>query len=130
MKFEEVLPAFREGKKIRRKFWSNEAYIRKGKIFVFERVIDEYNDVYVLTINDLWADDWEIVKEPKKVKLKDLTEEQFKKWQNDNCCESVVCANCPFCKVNCNLYSKDIWVKNKEFYSNKFLNQEIELKEE
>ena len=127
MKFEEVLPALKEGKKIRRSFRSNEHYIELvGCDFYDNRT----NKEYYFNLNDFIADSWEIVKEPKKVKLKDLTEKQFKKWLNDNRCGSVVCANCPFCKVNCNLYSKDIWVKNKEFYSDKFLNQEIEIKEE
>lgn len=127
MKFEEILPALREGKKIRRSFWSNEHYIELvGCDFYDNRT----NKEYYFNLNDFIADSWEIVKEPKKVKFRDLTEKQFKKWLNDNCCGSVVCANCPFCKVNCNLYSKDIWINNKEFYSDKFLNQEIEIEEE
>lgn len=127
MTFEEVLPALKEGKKIRKNFWNNEHYIELvGCAFCDS----ETNKGYNFNLIDFITDSWEIVKEPKKVKLKDLTEKQFKKWLNDNCCVSVVCDNCPFCKVNCNLYSKDIWVKNKEFYSDKFLNQEIELKDE
>lgn len=49
MKFEDVLPAFREGKKIRRKSWNPEVYF-----------------AYALTPETILEDDWEVVEEPKK----------------------------------------------------------------
>lgn len=76
MKFEEVLPALREGKKIRRKdiFWKDyygflSIIEEEENKIVSDNVID---DTYEITEKDLIADDWEIVKEKKKVKLKDL----------------------------------------------------------
>lgn len=129
MKLEEVLPALKEGKKIGRKKRNKGYYYEMTYKYGHNVIVDNHGEAKEDWENIL-ATDWEIIKETKKVKLRDLTEKQFKKWLNDNCCGSVVCDNCPFCKVNCNLYSKDIWVKNKEFYSDKFLNQEIEIKEE
>lgn len=62
----------------------------------------------------------------KKIKLRDLTEQQYKNWFNENCYGSK-CASCPFNKVICFLENKDSWIKNKDLYSDKFLNQEIEI---
>jgi hypothetical protein len=56
MKFEEVLPAFREGKKIRRDAWDEKDYV----------VI---NGGFELSDRSIMANDWEIVPEPKKPKL-------------------------------------------------------------
>ena len=60
MKFEEVLPALKEGKKIKRKCW----YIKK--YIVLEEngdIITDKRQRYVFNKNSLLADDWEIVKE-------------------------------------------------------------------
>ena len=52
MKFEEVLPALREGKKVRRTSWVSTTHIKaKGD--------------YFLDVSGCLADDWEIVDEPK-----------------------------------------------------------------
>ena len=61
----------------------------------------------------------------KIVKLRDLTEEQCIKWQDKNC-EKYDCSKCPFRCVDCN---KPFWVSCKEMYSDKFLDQEIEIEE-
>ena len=64
MKFEEVLPAFREGKKIRRKdiVWEN--YF--GFLFISDTENEIFSDsvgyYYEITKSDLNADDWEVVK--------------------------------------------------------------------
>ena len=72
-----------------------------------------------LFINGLYK----IVKLPKKKKLRDLTLEEWDKWQRKNCGN---CNKCAFNKVNCNIsYEKRSWVNNKELYSDKFLDQEI-----
>ena len=74
MKFEEVLPALREGKKIRR---------RCGYYIKNNRIVDEFG-----VASDILQDDWEIVEEKnKKIKLRDLTPEQFKTWRrrSKNC---------------------------------------------
>lgn len=113
MKFEEVLPALRKGKKVGRKKWDKSYYV------------NNYGEAYV-DWEDLLATDWEIVKETKKVKLRDLTEEQYREYD----CEERICAECPFSKVECNLKYDNCWIKHKELYSNKFLDQEIEIEEE
>ncbi len=75
MKFEEVLPALREGKKIKLKEWKEIEYIYMPKNET-DLKTEDYHSVN-LSWQDLFSGDWEIVKEPKKVKLKDLTEKQF-----------------------------------------------------
>ena len=101
MKFEEVLPALREGKKIRRKniIWQN----YYGFLFISEIENEIFSDSvvdchYRITKEDLNTDDWEIVKEKRKVKLRDLIKEQF-----NSCCSK---------------------------YSDEFLDQEIEVEED
>lgn len=61
-----------------------------------------------------------------KKKLRDLTEEEFYNWDKKNC-ECTNCNICPFELVNCNLYDEKNWVNNKDLYSDKFLNQEVEI---
>lgn len=119
MKFEEVLPALREGKKIIRKVW---------------HPIEELSsnmEKETVKISDLLADDWEVVKTTKKVKLRDLTEEQFDKWYFKNCDNYEGCKGCPFQKVQClkNPTPNDWWIRNKDLYSDKFLDQEVEIDE-
>ena len=67
----------------------------------------------------------------KKIKLKDLTREQFKKWMKDNCghAKYVDCTDCPFFFSNCIVDEKKSWVNNKDLYSDKFLDIEIEVEE-
>lgn len=68
-----------------------------------------------------------------KKKLKDLTFEEYKNWKDENCsgeiCDSSdnTCEFCPFTSVICNGSDKKIWFNNKDLYSDKFLNQEIEV---
>lgn len=136
MKFEEVLPALRVGKKIRRKDWQSYEYIKKSSLHLFreivEVIVDEDDNEYTLTLDDFTCDDWQIVKEKKKVKLRDLTEEQFNKWFKNNCPKyDDYCRGCPFKKVKCVNREKknDGWYLNKDLYSDKFLDQEIEIEE-
>lgn len=68
-------------------------------------------------------------KRMKKVKLKDLTLDQYIKWQDKNCL-NIKCKDCNFHKVSCDERKDDCWIKNKDLYSEKFLNQEIEIEEE
>lgn len=129
MKFEEVLHALLEGKKIRRKCWSESNYIYSRKGESSFRQQDDY--AYIFGVNEFKADDWEIVKEKKKIKLRDLTSDQYRKWRNENCKKYDCCKGCPFQKVNCyNDYkANDGWYLNKYLYSDKFLNQEIEIED-
>lgn len=61
-------------------------------------------------------------------KLRDVTPEEFEKWKNINCLTGdMYCLGCPFYKVSCDLEAKDCWVINKDLYSDKFLDQTIEV---
>ena len=64
-----------------------------------------------------------------KIKLRDLTEEQYEKWLENNCTTITLCGDCPFFKVMCCVKTR-CWVENKELYSDKFLDQEIEIEDE
>lgn len=127
MKFEEVLPALREGKKITCSIIKNSGYqyiyYNDGTIFNNEGGYWHLTGKKIVEI-----DDWEIVKEKKKVKLRDLTEEQFERYC-DSACEEK-CNTCVFHYVNCLSGSVVCWVKHKDLYSDKFLDQEIEIEEE
>ncbi len=68
MKFEEVLPALREGKKVRRKSWAARDYIVGGSS-------------YELSACSLMADDWEVYEEPKKPRL---LAPAFVKWEKSD----------------------------------------------
>ena len=66
-------------------------------------------------------------KEKGKIKLKDMTMEDYEKWLEKNC-KGLNCRECPFRLVRCS-DTPDGWINNKELYSEKFLNQEIEMEE-
>lgn len=71
---------------------------------------------------------YEIIKLPKKKKLRDLTEEEYAKWQDKNCNKNS-CVNCAFGNVGCIRSSMICWIEHKDLYSSKFLDQEIEIEE-
>ena len=131
MKFEEILPALRAGKKVMSysidceyMYYSPE----DGELYT-----DKGCKLTLLTSYVMKLDDWEIVKEKKKVKLRDLTKEQYEEWVEQNCiwmCDDG-CRGCPFRKVKCdNRYmADDVRYLNKNLYSDKFLNREIEIEE-
>ena len=122
MKFEEVLPALREGKKIGRKKWNKGYYYEMTYKYGNNVIVDNHGEAKE-DWEDLLATDWEIVEEKKKVKLRDLTEEQYIKWQDKNC-GRYYCLECPFRCVDCN---KPFWMSCKDMFSDKFLDQELEL---
>lgn len=63
-----------------------------------------------------------------KKKLRDLTKEEYREWKNINCLVGVMnCSECPLYKVSCGLEVKNSWVINKDMYSDKFLDQTIEV---
>ena len=64
-------------------------------------------------------------KEPKK--LRDWTEEDYKKWKDKNCKIDSMCDKCIFKNVVCAEFYSESWVNNKDAYSDKFLNQEIDV---
>ena len=125
MKFEEVLPALREGKKIRMSFWAEERYIYFKYGF---KAIDDKMQTYTFEWGDFICDNWEIVKEKKKVKLRDLTKRQYIKYCKK--CNVRICNECPFHRVECDLKFDNCRFKNKDIYNNKFLDQEVEVEEE
>lgn len=57
-----------------------------------------------------------------KKKLRDISLEEFKVY-----CKQLSCEKCVFSKVCCDEFSSDCWINNKDIYSDKFLNQEIEI---
>ena len=59
-----------------------------------------------------------------KIKLRDLTIEQFEKWVQ--VCND--CSTCPFRRVSC-VRGKTSRINNKHLYSDKFLDQEIEIED-
>ena len=77
-----------------------------------------------LFINGLYK----IIKLPKKKKLRDLTTKEWDKWQDKYCGN---CNKCAFNIVSCSCsYEKRSWVNNKDIYSDKFLDQEIEVEDD
>lgn len=69
-----------------------------------------------------------------KVKLRDMTPDQWKKWERETClAKRMVCSKCPFRRINCgeNIFSKTTsWIMNKDILSDKFLDQEVEIEED
>lgn len=53
--------------------------------------------------------------------------EDFKKWEDVNC--KGVCDDCPFTNVHCNDNAKRFWMNHKDLFSDKFLDQEVEVPE-
>ena len=70
---------------------------------------------------------YKIIKLPKKKKLRDWTRNDFKKWTKVNCIEKNTCVGCLFRNVSCNAYGARVWIKHKDLYSDKFLDQEVEI---
>ena len=65
-----------------------------------------------------------------KKKLRDLTKDEWDKWKRVDCIECNSCDDCIFRNVVCTKSSRNnSWFNNKDLYSDKFLNQEIEVKE-
>lgn len=127
MKFEEILPALRAGKKITNLIikLSGYKYIYYKDGTIFE---DKGGYWHLASSEIVEQDNWEIVKEKKKIKLRFLTEEQYEKWQLQNCGGNK-CNNCIFNKVSC-VIKAYCWIKDKSLFSDKFLDQEIEIDEE
>lgn len=68
-----------------------------------------------------------------KKKLRDLTFEEYKDWKVENCIGKD-CSRCAFGCVNCSWVPDEYtcggdtcWINNKDSYSDKFLNQEINI---
>lgn len=63
-----------------------------------------------------------------KIKLRDLTEEQYWKYNKKGC--YTTCDKCMFRLVNCTNHDENCWIHHKDLYSDKFLDQEIEIEVE
>ena len=65
-----------------------------------------------------------------KVKLRDMTPEQWDNWEIETCLTKIKCSECPFKMTSCsNILSRTSWLNNKDMFSDKFLNQEVEIEE-
>lgn len=61
-----------------------------------------------------------------KIKLKDICPSQYDKWTQG--CDNRECKNCPLRVVNCSASSGNYsWIHDKGNFSDKFLNNEIEI---
>ena len=62
----------------------------------------------------------------KTIKLRDLSKEQWDSYKRNVC--RCLCTDCPIKAGKCFLSTDETsWVNNKNMYSNKFLDQEIEI---
>lgn len=103
-------------------------YITEDLKFIGITESGEYNfdDCFRLLLTNKIGNIVKLPKESKTKKLRDLTEKEFKKFclkYND------ICENCIFGYVDCDSNSRRCWIKNKDLYSDKFLDQEIEVEE-
>lgn len=97
------------------------------------KFIDNHSKEWLFASSDtfmgLVKGTYTIVKLPKKKKLRDWTIDDLKKWTNVNCKE-LTCDGCLFRNVFCSAYGIRVWIKHKDLYSDKFLDQEVEIPEE
>ena len=78
-------------------------------------------------LNNLINGYFKIIKLPKKKKLRDLTPEEWNIFRNAKCYPRDNCDECVFCNVICT--GSRTWFNHKDLYSDKFLDQEIEVEE-
>ena len=64
-----------------------------------------------------------------KKKIRDITKEEFEIWKNYNCkTYDLHCTRCPFRASECGFVGLRFpWYENKEMFSDKFLDQEINI---
>lgn len=62
-----------------------------------------------------------------KKKLRDLTKEQYEKNKDTICNSFDNCEKCPFRMCTCVSEYQFSWVNNKDMFSDKFLDQEVEI---
>ena len=61
------------------------------------------------------------------IKLRDLTKEQFEAWSQKHCRLDIHCDKCPFASADCCPQSSFCWIKRKDEFSDKFLDQTVEI---
>lgn len=134
MKFEEIIPALRAGKKVKQKHWKDVyLHINSSGLCELSGRNADHTLLYCKISSLLENDDWEIIEDKNIVKLRDLTYEDYKKFI-DNSCKNLVsddkCKDCAFQNVHCYYFDKNCWINHKSLYSANFLNQEIEIEED
>ena len=115
------------------------------KFKINDKYENEYNDtIFYITDNFHLIDDTDairyelfrqlltgaftIIKLPKTKKLRDLTIEEYNKWKRKNCIYGdILCKKCPFQYADCGVDGDGFWMNHKDLYSDKFLDQEIEV---
>ena len=106
--------------------------LNDNRMFTFKFKLDEslqgycFSDEWCLSdtlLKFLLNGTYKIIKLPKTKKLRDLTPEEWDKWREKNCNN---CDKCIFIYVMCGSY-RESWIHNKDLYSDKFLDQEIEV---
>ena len=96
------------------------------ELYVWFRVNSHWSRACI-DMTDFIIGTYEIIKLPTKKKLRDLTAEEYEKWYCHNDCMGSDCTKCPFASVNCGSLGTLCWVNHKDLYSDKFLDQEIEI---
>ena len=102
------------------------------EVYYFDEKLDIYSEshglIYTTILNKLLNGIYEIVKLPKKKKkLRDLTVEEYEKWLDNYHENKYSCKGCIFSGTDCTI--RYGWINHKDLYSDKFLDQEIEVKE-
>ena len=87
-----------------------------------DEIFEFVEDLVVNILNG----NYEIIKFTKKKKLRDLTEEEYNNWQDKHCHETS-CNSCIFRSARCTSSNIHCWIHNKDLFSSKFLDQEIEI---
>lgn len=66
----------------------------------------------------------------RKIKLRDMTKEQWDENKGIECDKHKCCNDCKFRYINCDISTNEVsWVNHKEMYNDKFLDTEIEIEE-
>lgn len=66
----------------------------------------------------------------KRIKLRDMTKEQWDENKGIECDKHKCCNDCKFRYINCDISTNEAsWVNHKEMYNDKFLDTEIEIEE-
>lgn len=94
---------------------------------LFDERGEDYESIVEWLLREALINPEDIIKLPKTKtkKLRDLTVDEYEKWNEKNC-SITGCRDCIFGLVRCD---DEGWVNHKELYSDKFLDQEIEVKE-
>ena len=117
----------------------NEKFKIKDKehdVFCFYKIDENLNVFFAagsvwekscIKLADFLTEKYTIIKLLNIKKLRDLTAEEYKKWYDKNC--GACGGSCCSCLFNCTacLCGKYCWVNHKDLYSDKFLDQEVEI---